>query len=479
MTLATIAWNADVDATVRFDSEHYKPELAHNLKRMQQVGGGELGRLLDPKLGITGGSTPLGANYQTDGVRFIRTQNYGLNGIALEQCVFISDDHDRANTRSRLNAGDVLLSITGVYFGASAVVTPACLPANISQHSVRIRFAEDAVIDPYYLATFFNSPSGHLETLRQSVGFTRPALDYGAIRDIFVPQPSKQVQDAIGHKVRAAERLRATAETAKQAIRSSFPGFVLQTRPLSGQWLSDEVVDTERLEAQYYQPHFLEMMKVIDAIPGKIVTLNKLVSSMRHGASVTGADAIGGRVRFIRGTEISPNRISTDDVVLLDDAAITELASSHFVKSGDLLVTRSGTVGMCAVAREREIGVAFGSFVIAVQIESDEGVSPEYVAAFLNSPLGQGQFRREENGAVQMNINNGELARIRVPLFTSDFRERIVKYVETFNSNLDRSEVLVKSAIADVGSLIEGKLEEDECLAQGRKLAEEFGLEVP
>jgi hypothetical protein len=134
---------------------------------------------------------------------------------------------------------------------------------------------------------------------------------------------------------------------------------------------------------------------------------------------------------------------------------------------------------MCAVAREREIGVAFGSFVIAVQIESDEGVSPEYVAAFLNSPLGQGQFRREENGAVQMNINNGELARIRVPLFTSDFRERIVKYVETFNSNLDRSEVLVKSAIADVGSLIEGKLEEDECLAQGRKLAEEFGLEVP
>jgi len=106
-------------------------------------------------------------------------------------------------------------------------------------------------------------------------------------------------------------------------------------------------------------------------------------------------------------------------------------------------------------------------------------IVPEYVAAFLNSPLGQIQFRREENGAVQMNINNTELARLQVPLFDEKHRESVAAMVREMNDYLDRAERLVNEAVHDTEKLIEGTLNESACWEEGRKLAEEFGFEKP
>ena len=46
-------------------------------------------------------------------------------------------------------------------------------------------------------------------------------------------------------------------------------------------------------------------------------------------------------------------------------------------------------------------------------------------------------------------------------------------------TGVQRSKELTKAAIADVENLIDGKLDEAACLAEGRNLAEEFCLEVP
>src|SRR5712692_4668318 len=152
--MSDISWNAAIDFTAHFDAAHYRPELFENLQKLLKVEGKTLARFVHPKMGITGGSTPLGAVYRGHGIRFIRTQDYGPDGIKVHQCVFIDEEHDRQNARSRLTTGDVLLSITGVNFGESAVVTADCVPANISQHSVRIRLNNDSGLDPYW---FFDS----------------------------------------------------------------------------------------------------------------------------------------------------------------------------------------------------------------------------------------------------------------------------------------------------------------------------------
>ena len=46
-------------------------------------------------------------------------------------------------------------------------------------------------------------------------------------------------------------------------------------------------------------------------------------------------------------------------------------------------------------------------------------------------------------------------------------------------TGVERGSALIHGAITDVENLIDGKLDEAACIAEGRKLAEEFGLEVP
>ena len=78
---------------------------------------------------------------------------------------------------------DVLLTITGVSYGKSATVSKVIEGSNINQHSVKITLNEK--INPYFLSTFFNSKIGKLQSDKNIVGVTRPALDYQVIKNFY------------------------------------------------------------------------------------------------------------------------------------------------------------------------------------------------------------------------------------------------------------------------------------------------------
>lgn len=473
MSLATLSWNAEVDATLRFDSEHYKPELAHNLARMQRAGGRSLGPLLDPRLGITGGSTPLGANYRSSGTRFIRTQDYGPNGIAVGQCVFISDEHDRSNARSRLKAGDVLLSITGVYFGASAVVTPECLPANISQHSVRMRFIDPKSIDPYYLATFFNSPSGHKETLRQSVGFTRPALDYGAIRDIFVPAPNQNTQTAIGHKVRAAERLRGTAGVNVSEALQGIDGLIgtddystLKPNPDGSCDYFSGFVGLDDLGlfhgAQFYAPKRKQAVALIKGtgIAERLGT---------HGHRVRAK----GKQKANRG-HVDPSNVSGIDGYWYAGGS-ADGGDVVLAKPGHTLFLRMRPYLNKTTINDSDQAVSGSPEFLVYEFD---GLDAYYATLCLRQPWALAQVAEIATGD-RPRVDGEFVDEVMVPWPDEPIRHEIGQLYKSSFALRRRADQLVQQAIADVENLIDGKLDEDQCLAEGRKLAEEFGLEVP
>src|SRR5262249_50600861 len=144
---------------------------------------------------IGGGATPLGASYQSDGIRFLRVQNLRPNRFDLSDIVYIDSRSDEQLQRSRLRVNDVVLTITG-YPGTAAVVAQRHLPANINQHSVRFRVNEDW--NPFYVAAFLNSDWGKAQVERRAAGGTRDALDYPSVMSICVPKVSSSEQDDIG-----------------------------------------------------------------------------------------------------------------------------------------------------------------------------------------------------------------------------------------------------------------------------------------
>lgn len=156
---------------------------------------------------IVGGATPTRGDenlYCEDGIRFLRIMNVRTNRIKLDDVKYIQDHvHNVDLRRSRLQADDVLVTITG-RVGTSAVVTTDMLPANINQHIVRLRITRKDVL-PEYVAIYLNSRVGLTLSNRGVTGGTRIALDYAAIKRLPVPLPDQLEQRRIVEQVREVQ----------------------------------------------------------------------------------------------------------------------------------------------------------------------------------------------------------------------------------------------------------------------------------
>lgn len=151
----------------------------------------------------SGGATPTRGDqelYSTEGVRFLRIMNIAPFELRLDDVKYITNDvHERMLGRSQLQAGDVVMTITG-RVGTAAVVPTDVLPANINQHIVRIRLA-DRRVSADYLAAYLNCSLGLAMTNRGVTGGTRIAVDYGTVRSLSIPVPKPEIQKKIAAEI--------------------------------------------------------------------------------------------------------------------------------------------------------------------------------------------------------------------------------------------------------------------------------------
>jgi type I restriction enzyme S subunit len=106
-------------------------------------------RLGDLTLKVGSGSTPRGGKsvYTDDGVAFIRSQNVYDNSFSFAGLARISDEAAHALRGVTVEAGDVLVNITGESVTRTCVVDPEALPARVSQHVAIVRPDPD-LLDP-------------------------------------------------------------------------------------------------------------------------------------------------------------------------------------------------------------------------------------------------------------------------------------------------------------------------------------------
>ena len=104
-----------------------------------------LGNIAQP---ITKGATPTtyGFLFQSEGIRFVKVENVKLGRIVHESITsFISEEANKSQFRSQLQAGDILFSIAGT-IGETCVVRETDLPANTNQALAIIRGTQIAFL---------------------------------------------------------------------------------------------------------------------------------------------------------------------------------------------------------------------------------------------------------------------------------------------------------------------------------------------
>jgi len=160
-------------------------------------------RLGDLASKIGSGQTPSGRYraYLNTGIPLIRSQNVLMGSFTSDGLAFISEKTDAEMAGSRVQAGDVLLNITGASIGRVCVVPVEYCPANVNQHVCIIRCG-DALI-PEYLAALLASPDFQSLIAELEAGGTRQALTKSMIENFTIPVPAIEMQANIAAKLKA------------------------------------------------------------------------------------------------------------------------------------------------------------------------------------------------------------------------------------------------------------------------------------
>ena len=189
-------------------------------------------RLGDHCVKIGSGSTPTGGKdaYLTHGpFMLIRSQNVYNDGFKPSGLAFISDEQAKKLDGVALQAGDVLLNITGDSVARVCIALPRYLPARVNQHVAIIRpkpLIFDSRFVRYFLASDYQQD---LMLGLAAAGATRNALTKSMIEDFKIPCPSISVQrgvadvlSALDDRITLLRETNATLEAIAQALFKSW-----------------------------------------------------------------------------------------------------------------------------------------------------------------------------------------------------------------------------------------------------------------
>lgn len=142
------------------------------------------------------------------GVRMVRVTDIRTNELVDTELMTISDALDNEFSRSRILAGDVLISVQGTV-GRVAVAPKSLTNANISRTIARIRPVD--AVEPYWLWRALRAPQFQSAAADQTAGTTRDSLNIGTLRQLKVPLPPLAEQrrivaklDTVGGKIARA-----------------------------------------------------------------------------------------------------------------------------------------------------------------------------------------------------------------------------------------------------------------------------------
>ncbi len=166
---------------------------------------------------------------------------------------------------------------------------------------------------------------------------------------------------------------------------------------------------------------------IIDDKKFPLEPLSSLTVSSAFGplypSSLYSNDGNIGTIRTTDFTDDSRINYSAIPFARLDEKKF----AGHFLKSGDLLITRSGTIGQVGVFEEQQKPVIAGAFQIRFRLNNQ--IIPRFAQFVLLHPRYQRKMQVLSNGGVQKNITSKSILNIQLPVPPIDVQQSIVKSI--------------------------------------------------
>ena len=148
---------------------------------------------------VGSGVTPRGGAsiYQLSGIPLLRSQNIHVDGIKMDDVAYIDEELHDSMSNSKVQAGDVLLNITGASIGRCFYVEENFGEANVNQHVCIIR--PNGKIKTSYLYFVLRSDLGEEQIKIEQTGSGRQGLNFEALNNFIIPYLSVEEQTALAN----------------------------------------------------------------------------------------------------------------------------------------------------------------------------------------------------------------------------------------------------------------------------------------
>lgn len=214
-----------------------------------------------------------------------------MNEISDLEMIRVTPPNNKEADRTRVRAGDVLLTITGSLIGRVAPVTDIHAGSYISQHVAILRTHG---FQPAFLSWAISTQEGQRQIRKHQTGQTKPGLNFEQIGRLTVPRPSEELEEIFCKIIEQRKNI-VTRQRVALAYTNSF--FVsLQQRAFQGELdLSRLILDspndaappstgelpTARGREFKATPLFLQAPAAVEA------TLRNLDDTVSNGAAIS------------------------------------------------------------------------------------------------------------------------------------------------------------------------------------------------
>ena len=234
---------------------------------------------------------------------------------------------------------------------------------------------------------------------------------------------------------------------------------IISKKPLAFYLEKDLLCD--RLDVSYHNPLHLEVEKELERSPYKVKNVGSgdisiVITNGYHGTidySQTG-------IPFLRGLNIGPFEIVNKSLKLISIEQNRRIDERYRVKTGDVLVTAVGTIGVSAVVSQAENGYAFSRDLI--KITPSNQINAMFLSVFLNSELGRSQMLREATGTTVRMLSPKSLFSLRIPIPPIEVQNEVASIMEEAilqSRFLEKEAIRVtKEAESRVKEIIEGNI---------------------
>ena len=395
--------------------------------------------------------------YVPSGVPYLQTQNIRENIIHFYNTPFISQEVHEILWKSHCRKGQVLLTMAGAYLGKAAVYDKDFVCSS-NQAVAKITLHENSV-NPYFLAAFLNSSYGQFQIQRLKTVTGQPNINMSLIRHIYSVVLNDDFQKEIERVIKKAQNV-----FEKSFEKSNKANDLLLQETNALDWkpteeakaikkFSNSFAISGRLDAEYYQPKFDEVLEVISNINHK--TLGSIAcfkKSIEPGSDAYQTEGIP----FIRVSDISKFGLSEPEIHIDREIYNDETLKP---KKDTILLSKDGSVGI-AYKVEQDLDVITSSALLHLTI-TDKEVLPDYLTLVLNSKLTQMQAERDAGGSIIQHWRPDEIKKVLIPVLPMDIQKELSKQIQqSFKLRLESTKLvdIAKQAV-------EIAIEQDEQIA--------------